>query len=94
MDCSLSWHVNTLAFLLTQFSNAESLVCHVLIHWTFTVLKDKMSHRVLGLFFFFFFIVMWDLSWLCQKSVDAISVASALNQGGGKIQNKNIRHRI
>lgn len=92
MDCSLSWHVNISAFLLIQFSNIESLVCHVLIHWTFTVLKDKMSHRVLG--FVFFFIVMWDLSWLCQKSVDSISVASTLNQGGGKTQNKNIHHRI
>lgn len=50
-----------------------------------------MSHTVFG---GFFFIVMWDLSWLCQKSVDAVSVASALSQGGGKTQNKNICHRI
>lgn len=53
MDCSLSQHINTLEFLRVQFSDIKSLTYYVLIHWTFTGLKEKMSHTVFAGFFSF-----------------------------------------
>lgn len=92
LDCILTLHTNILGVLCIQLSNIESLACHVLImldfHWS---QRENVAHSFWGIFFF---IVMWELSWLCQKSVDVISLASALNQGWGKTQNKNICHRI
>lgn len=79
VDCSLTLHINILRVLCIQLSNIESLACHVLVmldfHWS---QGENVAHGFWGNFFF---IVMWDLSCLCQKSVDVISLASALNQG-------------
>lgn len=85
MDCSLSMST---VWVFYVFNSVISKVWHVMFWYTGLLLVSKRKcHTVLG-GFFFFFIVMWDLSWLCQKSVDAISVASALNQGGGKLKIK------
>lgn len=49
MDC-MDWQVGMST--LWGFYVFNSVTCHVLIHWTFTGPKEKMSHVVFGGFFF------------------------------------------